>query len=63
MSMTITEKILAVHAGKSGVEPGEILDVKLDLALANDITAPLSLEEFDKVGAKGVFDPEKAECE
>ena len=41
------------------VEPGEILDVKLDVALANDITAPLSLEEFDKVGAKGVFDPEK----
>lgn len=59
MSMTITEKILAAHAGKSGVEPGEILDVKLDVALANDITAPLSLEEFDKVGAKGVFDPEK----
>ena len=59
MGMTITEKILAAHAGKSSVEPGEILDVKLDLALANDITAPLSLEEFDKVGAKGVFDPEK----
>ncbi|MGD0236720.1 MAG: 3-isopropylmalate dehydratase large subunit [Syntrophorhabdales bacterium] len=59
MGMTITEKILAAHAGKSHVEPGEILDVKLDVALANDITAPLSLEEFDKVGAKGVFDPEK----
>jgi 3-isopropylmalate/(R)-2-methylmalate dehydratase large subunit len=57
--MTITEKILAAHAGKSSVEPGEILDVRLDLALANDITAPLSLEEFEKVGAKGVFDPEK----
>ena len=59
MGMTITEKILAAHAGKSYVEPGEIIDAKLDLALANDITAPLSLEEFDKVGAKGVFDPEK----
>src|SRR5271157_4255774 len=59
MGMTITEKILAAHAGKSAVEPGEIIDVKLDLALANDITAPLSLEEFDKVGAKGVFDRDK----
>ncbi|HVN24494.1 MAG TPA: 3-isopropylmalate dehydratase large subunit [Syntrophorhabdales bacterium] len=59
MGMTITEKILAAHAGKSFVEPGEIIDAKLDIALANDITAPLSLEEFDKVGAKGVFDPEK----
>src|SRR5512135_3377215 len=59
MGMTITEKILAAHAGKSSVEPGEILDVKLDLALANDITAPLSLEEFDRVGAQRVFDPEK----
>ena len=59
MGMTITEKILAAHAGKSAVEPGEIIDAKLDLALANDITFPLSLEEFDKVGAKGVFDRDK----
>lgn len=59
MGMTITEKILASHAGKDFVEPGEIVDARLDLALANDITAPLSLEEFDKVGAAGVFDPEK----
>ena len=59
MGMTITEKILASHAGKDSVEPGEIVDARLDLALANDITAPLSLEEFDKVGAVRVFDPEK----
>jgi 3-isopropylmalate/(R)-2-methylmalate dehydratase large subunit len=59
MGMTITEKILAAHAGKGVVEPGEIVDVKIDLALANDITAPLSLEEYDKVGAKSVFDTEK----
>jgi len=59
MGMTITEKILAAHAGKDFVEPGEIIDARIDLALANDITAPLSLEEFDKVGAKKVFDPEK----
>jgi 3-isopropylmalate/(R)-2-methylmalate dehydratase large subunit len=59
MGMTITEKILAAHAGKDFVEPGEIIDAGIDLALANDITAPLSLEEFDKVGAKKVFDPER----
>jgi len=59
MGMTITEKILAAHAGKDYVECGEIIEAKLDLCLANDITAPLSLEEFDKVGAKKVFDPEK----
>jgi 3-isopropylmalate/(R)-2-methylmalate dehydratase large subunit len=59
MGMTITEKILAAHAGKAHVEPGEIVDVTIDLALANDITAPLSLEEFEKVGATRVFDPER----
>jgi 3-isopropylmalate/(R)-2-methylmalate dehydratase large subunit len=59
MGMTITEKILAAHAGKEFVEPGEIIDAKIDLVLANDITAPLSLEEFDKVGADAVFDPER----
>lgn len=59
MGMTITEKILAAHADKEWVEPGEILDCRIDLAMANDITAPLSLEEFEKVGAKAVFDPNK----
>ncbi len=59
MGMTITEKIIAAHAEKEYVEPGEIVDVRIDLALANDITAPLSLEEFAKVGATRVFDPEK----
>ena len=59
MGMTITEKILAAHAERDVVEPGEIIEARIDLALANDITAPLSLEEFHKVGATGVFDPEK----
>lgn len=59
MGMTITEKILAAHADKQSVEAGEIVDVRIDLALANDITAPLSLEEFDKVGAAKVFDRDK----
>ena len=55
MGMTITEKILAAHADKEYVEPGEIVDCRIDLAMANDITAPLSLEEFEKVGAKNGF--------
>jgi 3-isopropylmalate/(R)-2-methylmalate dehydratase large subunit len=59
MGMTITEKILAAHAEKERVEPGEIIEARIDLALANDITAPLSLEEFAKVGAKDVFDKNK----
>jgi 3-isopropylmalate/(R)-2-methylmalate dehydratase large subunit len=59
MGMTMTEKILAAHAGKGSVVPGEIIEAKLDLVLANDITAPLSLEEFKKVGAAKVFDPER----
>ena len=59
MGMTMTEKILAAHAGKERVEPGEIIEARLDLTLANDITAPLSLEEFEKAGAKAVFDPER----
>jgi 3-isopropylmalate/(R)-2-methylmalate dehydratase large subunit len=59
MGMTMTEKILAAHAGRAYVEPGEIIEAKVDLALANDITAPLSLEEFEKAGARSVFDPER----
>ncbi len=59
MGMTMTEKILAAHAGREFVEAGEIVEAKLDLILANDITAPLSLEEFKKVGAAAVFDPER----
>ncbi len=59
MGMTMTEKILAAHAGRDHVEAGEIIEAKIDLVLANDITAPLSLEEFAKAGAASVFDPEK----
>jgi 3-isopropylmalate/(R)-2-methylmalate dehydratase large subunit len=59
MGMTITEKILAAHAERDAVEPGEIIEARLDLALGNDITTPFSLEEFHKVGASRVFDPEK----
>ncbi len=53
--MTITEKILAVHAGKKQVSPGELIDVRIDLALGNDITAPLAIRAFKQIGAKKVF--------
>ncbi len=54
--MTITEKILAAHCGKEKVYPGELINAKVDLVLANDITAPIAIQEFKKIGAKGVFD-------
>lgn len=57
--MTITEKILASHAGKSGVVPGELINAKVDLILANDITAPIAIEEFRKTGAWDVFDRDR----
>lgn len=57
--MTITEKILAAHAGKDKVVPGELILAKVDFILANDITAPISITEFKKTGAKGVFDKGK----
>jgi 3-isopropylmalate/(R)-2-methylmalate dehydratase large subunit len=59
MGMTITEKILASHAGKKGVSPGDLIMSKVDIALGNDITAPLSIEEFKKIGAKKVFNKDK----
>lgn len=57
--MTITEKIIAAHADRERVRPGELVGVKIDLALANDITAPGSINEFKKIGVDRVFDPEK----
>ena len=59
MGMTITEKILAAHAGKKWVSPGDLIMSKVDIALGNDITAPLSIEEFKKAGAKKVFNKDK----
>jgi len=56
MSQTITEKILAAHCGKETVEPGDLVQARIDLALANDITAPLAIQAFEQTGAKDVFD-------
>ncbi|MDQ7786642.1 MAG: 3-isopropylmalate dehydratase large subunit [Thermodesulfovibrionales bacterium] len=54
--MTITEKILAAHCGRKKLVPGELINAKADLVLANDITAPIAISEFKKLGAKDVFD-------
>ncbi|MCJ7596801.1 MAG: 3-isopropylmalate dehydratase large subunit [Desulfobacterales bacterium] len=58
-SMTITEKILASHAGCESVSPGELIKVHVDLAMANDITAPLAIRVFNEIGMTKVFDVEK----
>lgn len=57
--MTIAEKILAAHAGRDHVRPGELVTVRVDFLLANDITAPPAIEAFRAMGADRVFDPER----
>lgn len=59
MGMTITEKIIAAHSGLKEVHPGQFVYANVDICLGNDITAPIAIEEFEKIGAKKVFDPEK----
>lgn len=59
MSMTITEKILARHAGEKTVSPGDLIEVAVDLAFAHDVTAPLAIESYEKTGATEIFDDEK----
>ncbi|MBQ1918197.1 3-isopropylmalate dehydratase large subunit [Schwartzia succinivorans] len=58
MGMNMTEKILAKHAGLASVEPGQLITCKLDMVLANDITAPPAIKEFEKIG-RPVFDNTK----
>ena len=59
MSMTMTQKILAAHAGLEKVEAGQLILVNVDRVLGNDITSPVAIREFDRIGAKDVFDKEK----
>jgi 3-isopropylmalate/(R)-2-methylmalate dehydratase large subunit len=59
MGMTITEKILAAHAGLDEVKPGELIKAKVDMALANDITAPLAIKAFNAARGKQVFAKDK----
>ena len=56
MGMTMTQKILAAHAGLPEVKAGQLIEAKLDLCLGNDITAPVAVNEFERCGACGVFD-------
>ena len=57
--MTMAEKILAAHAGLEEVVPGQLIECDLDLVLSNDVTAPIAIKEFKKVGVDKVFDPTK----
>jgi len=59
MPYTITEKILLAHTDKKSIAPGEFIYARIDLALGNDITAPIAIKEFEAIGAKKVFDRNK----
>lgn len=59
MGMTMTQKILAVHAGLESVADGQLIEADVDLTLANDITGPVSIAEMQKAGFDKVFDKEK----
>ena len=56
MGMTITQKILASHAGQDFVSAGQLIRAKVDLVLGNDITSPVAIAEFEKAGIERVFD-------
>lgn len=57
--MTITEKILADHAGLDEVKPGDLITARVDITLANDITGPVAINEFRRIGVEKVFDSER----
>ncbi len=59
MAQTITEKILSSHAGKTSVSPGDIINCEVDFCFGNDITAPIAIREFEKIGVGKVFDKGK----
>ena len=59
MGMTMTQKVLAAHCGAEKVEAGELILVNLDLVLGNDITSPVAIAEYNKLGTDKVFDKEK----
>ena len=59
MGMTMTQKILAAHAGKASIAAGELIEAKLDLVLGNDVTTPVAITEFENAGFTKVFDKDK----
>lgn len=59
MGMTMTQKILAAHAGLESIKAGQLIEAKLDLVLGNDVTTPVAIKEFNKIGVDKVFDKDK----
>ncbi len=59
MGMTMTQKILAAHAGLESVKAGQLIEAKLDIVHGNDVTTPVAVKEFNKIGVKEVFDKNK----
>ena len=59
MGMTMTQKILAKHAGLDSVKAGQLILANLDLVLGNDVTTPVAIREFNKLGKDKVFDRTK----
>ncbi len=59
MGMTMTQKILAAHAGLDHVEAGQLIEADLDLVLGNDITSPVAIKEMEKMNVDGVFHKDK----
>jgi len=57
--LTLAEKILAAHTDKARLSPGELINVRVDLIQANDITAPIAIREFQRIGGERVFDPQR----
>ncbi len=59
MGMTLTQKILAYHAGLDSVTAGQLINASLDVVLGNDITTPVAINEFNKAGFSGIFDKDR----
>ncbi len=59
MGMTMSQKILAAHAGLDQVKAGQLIEAELDLVLGNDITSPVAIHEMDKMNRQEVFDKDK----
>ena len=60
MGMTMTQKILAAHAGLDSVSAGQLIEADLDLVLGNDITSPVAIHEIDKMKVEGVFNKDNS---
>ena len=59
MGMTLAEKILAAHCDRDEVRPGELINCRVDFVLANDVTAPIAIEQFRRLGVPRVFEPQR----